>query len=171
MKTMQSPFHPSRRAFTLIELLVTMAIIAILAAILVPMAATMMATAKRNKARGETSSIAMAVKSYQSAYARMPQPGNGGGAMTAKDIVKVLIAEDPVRNPRKTVFLETGTSDLDGTFLDPWGQQYEIYLDADADGRIDYPVGNVYKTSAIVVSKGPNRSGPAGDNDDITSVR
>jgi len=164
------PFHSTRRAFTLIELLVTMAIIAILAAILVPMASSMIATAKRNKARGETSSIAMAVQNYQSSYARMPMPGNGGGAMTAKDIVKVLIGEDPVRNPRKTVYLSLQTSDLDGTFLDPWGTQYEIHQDHDADGQIVYPAGTVYKSSAIAVSKGPNRGGPAGDTDDITSV-
>ena len=35
----------------------------------------------------------------------------------------------------------------------------------------DSSFGNVYKTSAIIFSKGPNRSGPAGDTDDITSVR
>jgi len=171
MKTRANTKKPrSLTGFTLIELLVTMAIIAILASILVPLAGRMVGVAKRNKAMGETHSIVMAVQNYAADYGRMPIPGAGGGALSSKDIVKVLIGEDLTRNPRNTVYLSLENSSIDGTFLDPWGTQYEIHLDHDVDGRISY-AGTVYKTSALAVSKGPNRSGPPGDTDDITSFR
>lgn len=49
------------------------------------------------------------------------------------------------RNPRKTVFLEFKTKDLDGSaatlgyFLDPWGRHYHFRLDVNYLNQVDYP--------------------------------
>lgn len=151
----------NKKGFTLIELLVVMAIIAILAAILVPLAPRLIGTAKRNKAKGEVNSIVMAVKAYQNDYARMPGSGS-------TDTIKILIAEDNTQNPRKTVYLETEKADPTGRFLDPWGNQYNIELDDDYNGKVTYN-GSTYTTSAVVYSNGPD--GTINTSDDIASVK
>jgi len=157
--------------FTLIELLVVMAIIAILAAILVPLAPKLIGTAKRNKAKGEVNTLSMAVKSFYSDYGRMPPaPASGNSAPT----IKALIANDPAANPRETVYLELETSNIQGEFLDPWGRQYELFLDSDYDNKVTFD-GGTYRTSCIAVSRGPNGAPAAGtattDSDDITTAK
>lgn len=159
--------HSKKQGFTLIELLVVMAIIAILAAILVPLAPKLIGTAKRNKAKGEVNTIAMAVKQYYNDYGRMPDAA-GPGAAPSTTVVQILIANNTAKNPRNTVYLETETSDTTGIFLDPWGNQYEIFLDHNYDGKTDYD-GQSYRTSAVAVSNGPD--GSAGTPDDIASIK
>jgi len=156
--------------FTLIELLVVMAIIAILAAILVPLAPKLIGTAKRNKAKGEVNTIAMAVKSFYSDYGRMPPAPAGGNSLNT---IKALIANDTVANPRETVYLELETSNITGEFLDPWGRQYELFLDADYDNKVTFDGGS-YRTTCIAVSRGPNGAtvgSPTTDSDDITTAK
>jgi len=156
--------------FTLIELLVVMAIIAILAAILVPLAPKLIGTAKRNKAKGEVNTISMAVKSFYSDYGRMPPAPSGADS---RDTFKALIANDPTANPRKTVYLELETSQINGEFLDPWGRQYEVFLDTDYDNKVTFD-GASYRTTCIAVSRGPNGAtagSPSTDSDDITTAK
>jgi prepilin-type N-terminal cleavage/methylation domain-containing protein len=44
-------------------------------------------------------------------------------------------------NPRKIVFLEFKTKDLDGSghFVDPWGKPYHFRLDVNYQNQVDYP--------------------------------
>jgi prepilin-type N-terminal cleavage/methylation domain-containing protein len=72
MKSKLSSLRSSRRGFTLIELLVVIAIIGILAAMLLPVIATVKTKAKIAKARLQMSQIANAIAGYESAYGTMP---------------------------------------------------------------------------------------------------
>lgn len=90
-------------------------------------------SAKQDKAQGELNMLEMAVVSFSHDYRRMPiEEREVGGT----NVVRVLIAEDPERNPNNIVYLELETSARDGIFLDPWGTQYRIHLDHDGDGEI-----------------------------------
>ena len=167
-----------RHGFTLIELLVVMAIITILAAILVPLAPKMILTAKKNRARGEVNAIATAVKAFYNDYSKFPTAAQGNSNGAAKNIIKVLTdAPGQTANHRHIVYLETESRNLtSGDFLDPWGRQYQIYMDVDSNGANDKPYdgkvtyrGSLYNTECIAVSPGPN--GSFGDADDIYNVK
>jgi len=176
-----------KKAFTLIEMLVVIAIIGILAAMLFPAITGAMRTAKINKARIEAESIANAINLYYNDYGQMPvpvaaqgfapytgatwTPGNEDDASyfteaVAKQIIQVLTAEaggssnpnaNHALNPRRKVYLSMDNPNADGTFLDPWRNQYRIKLDRDFDGKVEYySQPNQHRTVAVVVSGGPD---------------
>lgn len=72
MKTNLSSFRSFRRGFTLVELLVVIAIIGILAAMLLPVLASVKKHALVVKARTEISALANAIESYDQDYSRFP---------------------------------------------------------------------------------------------------
>lgn len=72
MKNSSSSSWRSRQGFTLIELLVVIAIIGILAAILLPVFASIKRKAKEKQAQMEIGEIAQAVQGYYSHYSRYP---------------------------------------------------------------------------------------------------
>jgi len=81
-------------AFTLIELLTVIAIIAILAAILLPVLVTAKNAAKKTKARTEISSLVTAIEGYDLDYGRFPvssatQTAAGTGDFTFGGIYKI----------------------------------------------------------------------------------
>jgi prepilin-type N-terminal cleavage/methylation domain-containing protein len=71
MKTISLPSN-RRRAFTLVELLTVIAIIAILAAILLPALAAVKKHAKKVQAQLQVSDLVTAIQNYDSAYSRFP---------------------------------------------------------------------------------------------------
>ncbi len=126
------------KAFTLIELLVVIGIIAILASILLPALNAAMKRAERSEAQTEVKSIETAVKAYMNEYGKLPAPDNRQGSADwhvnsegdSEDVMEILTGD----NPRKIVFLEG--PDSNGVFLDPWDEQYYLYLDTDYDNEL-----------------------------------
>jgi prepilin-type N-terminal cleavage/methylation domain-containing protein len=72
MKTILPSTRRHRAGFTLVELLVVIAIIGILAAMLLPVMASVIKKAKMAKAKTEAQAIATAVEAYDSQYGRLP---------------------------------------------------------------------------------------------------
>lgn len=152
--------------FTLIELLVVMAIIAVLAAISIPVISTGYHSANRARAGTEARSIQNAVLNYLNEYGRFPHENNpggtdirygsiGGARRPNRDLMNVLRAigtgQDEegndaagnlqhANNPRQILFLEAAQESLNEdtgfNYIDPWEQQYEIILDTNFDGDL-----------------------------------
>jgi len=164
--------RPSR-GFTLIELLIVISIIAVLAGLLLPAISGAMKQAEKTQARSDMNSIKAAISAFYSTYGKYPlatlgwsvNQGDADNIMSGSDskrVIRALIAEDAVVNPRKVVFLEA--DETDGTFEDPWGEQYAIKIDSDYDGKVEFYGKN--SSSAIVVSYGPDATD---DGDPVSS--
>jgi prepilin-type N-terminal cleavage/methylation domain-containing protein len=75
MKTTLRKSLPRLQAFTLVELLIVIAIIAILAAMLLPVISVAEQHAKKTQAKIECNTIGSAIQAYESDYSRMPVSG------------------------------------------------------------------------------------------------
>jgi len=116
---------------------------------------------KRNKAKSEATDIVYAINSFYNDYGHMPVDA---ATEDSRKVIQVLIAENRSANPRQNVYLELESSDTDGSFPDPWGMQYVVYLDHDYDGNIAI-YEESFRTPAIAQSAGPDRH--FGTQDDI----
>ena len=183
-----------RRNFTLVELLVVIAIIAVLAGMLMAGIMYAPAKAQKAKTQAEVTTLVNAIKQYESAYGVLPIPsgisddnvvltGNDYRKMIAilQDTVKELQdlgnddnnpwkgesdnkkKEDAKKNKRNSKFLDIQGNDP-GQFTDAWGNDYNVVLDGNYDGKIvtDKIDGvnassNTYRFSVIVWSKGNDR--------------
>lgn len=182
-----------RRNFTLVELLVVIGIIAILAGML--MAGIMYAPAKAQKAKAqaEITTLVNAIKQYESTYGVLPIPAGAleesnkpkdgklpnsddSGTNYYKQMILILQADTDnsdytaalkKKNKRNTKFLDVQGNDS-GVFTDPWGNDYNVYLDATYDGKIDLgsssdgipglnATDNVYRYTVVIFSKGNDR--------------
>ncbi len=143
------PITKSSRGFTLIELLIVIAIIGILMALLFPAVSGAMDGAKRAQAKNDVTQIATAITAYETEYGYLPSDGSSSGSdktvnADSNGVIGALMGTTTNNNPRKIVFLEVanvtgkkGKSGMSNTsFVDPWGNVYQITLDYDYDNSI-----------------------------------
>ena len=166
--------------FTLTELLVAISIIGLLvglSAVGIPRA---MEAGKKAKVKTELTSLVAAVKAYRQEYGRYPinhttdineysswyGPGNPDKTQECRELVQILSGQNRIMggvemNPKMIRFLEGASPD--GSFKDPWGNQYGVKMDTSEDGRLEY-FGNGTTNLAltvIAVSFGPGPRGTA----------
>jgi len=127
----------SCKRFTLIEMLVVIAIISILAGLVFPALGLARQNAKKSKANSECQSLKTAIIMYESEFSCWPvKASNEGSAISSGDYVamcKRLTGE----NGKKMMFYEVGVGFEESKgILDPWGNQYQVILDTDFDGKI-----------------------------------
>ena len=149
-------------AFTLIELLVVISIIAILATFAMSAGKGVLENAKKASARNDMGQIVIAIKSYYTDYGRNPTPNSMpnqdityssiGGKTQNSMLMNALrcpsdnLDEVKDMNPRQTRYLEVTQAksstkpvsgiDTKGNWMDPWGDQYAVFVDGDYDNKI-----------------------------------
>ena len=177
-----------RRGFTLIELLVVIAIIAVLAAAGFAAGTAAINRAKRLKALAAANAVESAVNEFYREYGRLPDVGEMLTTDTGRgvELVVILMGKEPptdrMQNSKALNFLggmregkakkdglifEGGGSTPTGLF-DPWGNGYEVTLDADYDEEITDPLssGTVLRGRRVLVwSKGADKK--QGGTDDV----
>lgn len=189
-----NPLHPivwnnqSRRpsAFTLIELLVVISVIAVLAALAFPAVNGAIETARKAKAKNDVVQIVGAIKAYQTEYGKLPMvEGKSQFDGNNSPLFNVLRGyasegEQGQMNPRKIPFIEVrvGKGEKDGlssngSFVDPWGTPYKIWLDDDYNNEVksmDYTGGwGIVSGSAIAASAGKDKTFGSGPKEQGTA--
>lgn len=163
-----------KNSFTLTELLMAIGIIVILAAIAIPSTISAIKKAEMAKAQAEMTTLVEALKNYESTYGVLPlkclgaTPADGkisgtDGTHTAYEtLIRILQGEnltvnDKKMNKRKVVFLE---GKEEGVFTDPWGNDYDVYLDGNGDGKLNVDIeglsGKPWRKDIIIRSPGPD---------------
>ncbi len=163
-----------RHSFTLTELLMAIGIIVILASIAVPTTLSAIKKAEMAKAQAEMTTIVEALKNYESTYGVLPlkclgaSPADGkisgtsGSYSAYETLIRILQGENlevngKKMNKRKVVFLE---GKEEGVFTDPWGNDYDVYLDGDGDGKLNVDIeglsGKPWRKDIIIRSPGPD---------------
>jgi len=165
------------RGFTLIELLTVLAIVAILAAVLIPTVGAARASADRARTRVQLGQWVLACTQFRQEYGFYPPLGTGHRLATPADTAAFLRAltgrnpdgsavADPAAlggNTRRIAFLALAASELrDGLLVDAFGNtEFGVLWDADGDGLVrpgvDGPAPAVL-SAATGLSFGPTES-------------
>lgn len=162
-----------QRGFTLIELLVVIVILGILIGLGSKGMRAAKINAKKVQARAEMSSIETAVKSYMNKYGKLPAEDSMQGhsdlldsETQSRDTIAILSAHNSAENPAEMIFLDPQGSSSDGTFLDPWGEQYRMVLDTDYDGQIQIR-NHILRRKVAVISIGLYQLNDSSDTNDL----
>jgi prepilin-type N-terminal cleavage/methylation domain-containing protein len=139
-----------RRGFTLVEILAVIAIVAILASILVPVAGRAMETARKRRAVAEMNSIKVAVLEFQSDHKYMPwtdvvKVGADKWVLSEADqmaVMNMLTGSNAMRKAYLQIPEKSRPADKSMLFLDPWSGKagfntfYAIGMDRNLDGAV-----------------------------------
>jgi prepilin-type N-terminal cleavage/methylation domain-containing protein len=133
----------SRSAFTLIELLIVIAILGILMALLFPAVGAAIDNARRASAKNDCVQIATAITAYETEYGRLPST-NANGPLPTEVLGALMGSNSSSLNPRLIVFLEVQTArkgkgglGAGGTYVDPWGNAYQVAFDGDYNNKVN----------------------------------
>lgn len=159
--------HHFTRAFTLIELLTVMAVIAILAAILIPTVSSVRGSANKAKTRAQFSQWASAMELFRQEYGYYPSIDGHGNRKVDTDRFAVALtgrgldggtASDLLGNRKRIAFysLSAGELDSDGERLvDAFGNtDIAVLVDRNGDGRIGGPGAPASETVVGVSAAG-----------------
>ena len=169
-------FTPPPVGFTLIEILVVIAIVALLAAILIPVAGNALKGALKRRATMEMNSIKMAVMEFQRDHKYMPwgDPDNKDEARVGDDVwaqnnaelenvMRWLTGENPMKKAYLTIPEKSQDKVNPLIFVDPWGQYYRIGMDRNLDGAVTVTGtgeaswdGKIVMERVLVYSLGPD---------------
>lgn len=149
---LRPPGSRPRSGFTLIELLTVIAIVAILAAVLIPTVGAARASADRARTRVQLGQWVLACAQFRQEYGFYPPLGTGHRLATPADTAGFLRAltgrnpdgsavADPAAldgNSRRIAFLTVAASELrDGLLVDASGNtEFGVLWDADGDGLV-----------------------------------
>lgn len=156
MKTTLLPIRFRRSGFTLVELLVVIAIIALLAGVALPSFGSIFKKMKREQARTLGVQLVNSVKNYYTEYSKYPLPADYSGGEVAplrtdEILTGALMGTNEEMNPKRIRFMPDLKSVEPGggfglltageliTVVDPWSEEYYVYMDADYSGDIDNP--------------------------------
>ena len=171
----------SAGGFSLVELLVVISIIGLLAGMASVAVPRAIEAGKKSKAKGDLTAIVAAVKAYKQEYGQWPvakskmdqatdEFGSWYGPPTteseSKDLMRILSGDMTVQkegqtmNPKGVRFLEGAKAD--GTFQDPWGNQYSVKMDTNESGGLEYYGSSAtqdnIRVTVIAVSLGKNKT-------------
>ena len=171
----------SQAGFTLVELLVVVTIIGLLVGLVSVAVPTAIESGMKAKAKGDLTAIVAAVKAYKQEYGQWPvakskmdsvadEYNSWYGPPTteseSKDLMKILSGDMTVQkdgqtmNPKGVRFLEGAQTD--GTFQDPWGNQYCVKMDTNESGGLEYygssGTQENIRVTVIAVSLGKNKT-------------
>lgn len=181
------------RGFTLIELLVVITIIAILAAMIFPVANGVLRKTRSTQAKNDAMQVRQAIETYFTEYRKYPVKTTGGGGAdevmkTDRTLMDVLMGSErevnglnPRRisfyggkkakgNPPKGGVVSDGSGG--GELFDPWAQHFVVTIDTNRNGRVADPDEGGRETipnGVIVYSFGPDRKDDRGQKDDVTT--
>ncbi len=181
------------RAFTLVELLVVMAIVAILAAAVLPVSQVVMGKVRALQARHNAIELRKAIATYSTEYRRFPvrESGRNGADLeidSDSNLMNVLLGSDKEAGPgglntrRRTFFSGRKASDGakprngvvyesggGGVLYDPWGNRYRLIIDTSRDERCTDPSepGETVAQETLVWSFGPDGKDDRGEGDDV----
>lgn len=159
---------------------ILLGILAILVIIPVPVHREQGDGGVRASAMNDARQLEIAIQAYYSEYYQYPIPAGAEGPHVAGGFLMEVLMDQDVpqakeRNPRGVAFFESsrvtdeehrpGFHKPTGTFRDPWGTPYELFMDLDGDGEIVLPdyYSNRFgrarptKKTIFVHSAGPDR--------------
>lgn len=180
------------RGFTLIELLVVITIIAILAAMIFPVANGVLRKTRSTQAKSDAMQVRAAIETYFTEYRKYPVKDASGTndvtMLTDNTLMDVLMGSDREvagLNPRRISFYggkkakgepPKGGVVSDGAgggqLYDPWGEHFVVTIDTNRNGRVADPSEGGRETipnGVIVYSFGPDRKDDRGQKDDVTT--
>ena len=166
-----------KRGFTLVEILVVIAIIAILAAIIIPVTGKARETAYKRRAMLEMNSIKVAIQQFSDDHHYMPwgpvppdddqiKVGDDEWAdndAKLENVMKWLTGDNPLRKTYLQIPEKSQDDENPFIFVDPWGQYYRVGMDRNLDGAMlpndpdNFYGGEKYvKERVLVYSPGPD---------------